>query len=190
VLSRNVDHLGLMVKDLLDASRIQSQELRLVRQRVDLDRVLREAVDSFASGGATGIDVRYEGAPGLEVDADPARLTQVVFNLVGNALRFTPRGGRITVRARRDRGEAVFEVEDTGAGIPPQDLKRLFQPFSQVHDTMQETKSGTGLGLFISRGIVESHGGRISAHSEGRGKGATFRVCLPLADAATRVQVR
>ena len=179
VLTRNVDHLGLMVKDLLDASRIQSRDLKLARQEIDLDRVLREATESFAND-ASGIEVRYDGKPGLVVHADAARLTQVVFNLVGNALRFTPKGGRIVVRARRTGGEAHVEVEDNGVGIAPQDLPRLFQPFSQVHDTTQESRSGAGLGLFISKGIVESHGGRIWAESAGRGKGTTFHVALPL----------
>lgn len=179
VLTRNVDHLGLMVKDLLDASRVQSQELRLARKPVDLDHVLREAVESFVQGGTTGVAIRYEGAPGLTVDADAARMTQVAFNLVSNALRFTPAGGSVVVRGGRDARNVWFEVRDTGLGIAAKDIDRLFQPFSQVHDTMQETKSGTGLGLFISKGIVESHGGNIVCTSGGRGKGATFRVTLP-----------
>lgn len=179
VLTRNVDHLGLMVKDLLDASRVQSQELRLARKPVDLDHVLREAIESFVQGGTTGVSIRYEGAPGLEVEVDPSRLTQVVFNLVSNALRFTPAGGSVVVRGGREGRTVWFEVQDTGVGIAAKDIGRLFQPFSQVHDTMQETKSGTGLGLFISKGIVESHGGQIVCTSAGRGKGTTFRVTLP-----------
>lgn len=180
VLERNVDHLGLMVKDLLDASRIQSQELRLRREPTDVSKVLSEAVESFQGSDARGVEVRVEAEPHLVAEADAARLTQVVFNLVNNALKFTPSGGRVDVAAGRTKeGEIVVSVRDTGAGIDPKELPRLFQPFSQLHDVNARSRSGTGLGLYISRGIVEGHGGRIWASSDGKGKGTTMWFTIP-----------
>ncbi|HUR67777.1 MAG TPA: PAS domain-containing sensor histidine kinase [Candidatus Thermoplasmatota archaeon] len=178
VLSRNVDHLGLMVKDLLDASRVQSQELRLRSAPVDLQATLAEAVEAF-SANAT-VDIRLATTPGLHIEGDAQRVKQVVFNLLGNALKFTPAGGHIDVRARREGAEVHVEIADTGSGIAPEDIEKLFRPFSQVHDTTTTSRAGTGLGLFISKGIVESHGGRIWATSGGRGHGTTFHFTLPV----------
>jgi PAS domain S-box-containing protein len=180
VLSRNVDQLGLLLRDVLDSARVQAGRLNVSLVPVELDRVVQEAVESFQEPAADqGVALTIEAEPGVIIHADAPRLNQVFFNLLRNALKFTPSGGRVEVTVSRRDGQAVVEVRDTGCGIRPEDIGRLFQPFSQVHDKMQMTQSGTGLGLYISHGIVESHGGAIACESAGLGTGATFRVTLP-----------
>ena len=114
------------------------------------------------------------------VDGDPARLQQVFWNLVKNAIKFTPRGGRIGVRGRQEQGQAVVEVIDSGRGIPPEMLPRIFNAFEQGGGDVTRQFGGLGLGLAICKTMVELHGGTIEAHSEGPGKGATFTVRLPV----------
>jgi PAS domain S-box-containing protein len=177
VLSRNVDHLGHMVKDLLDASRVQSHELAAKAEPMDLNAILSEAAEAYAS---RAIPVVYHGEPDLRVEGDPTRILQVAFNLLGNAVKFTPPGGSIDMRAHREGDAVHVEVADTGVGIGHADLPKLFHPFSQVHDTSEASRPGAGLGLFIAKGIVESHGGRMWAESAGPGHGATFHFTLPL----------
>ena len=180
VLERNVQHLGVMVRDLLDASRLQSGSMRLDRRAADVSTLLRHALESYEeAAGEAGVRLSCECEKDLVAEVDAPRVNQVLLNLLGNALKFTPRGGSVTLRARRDGDALRVEVDDTGGGIPPEDQARLFQPFSQVHDKMQRTRSGAGLGLFISRGIVEAHGGRIWCESEGAGRGSRFAFTLP-----------
>ncbi|MCA1814293.1 MAG: hypothetical protein LC624_10155, partial [Halobacteriales archaeon] len=107
---------------------------------------------------------------------------QVLYNLLTNALKFTGTGGSVRVRLAREGQEAVVRVEDTGIGLTPAQMERLFQPFGQVHDASARTRGGTGLGLYISKGLVEAHGGRIEVASAGPGQGATFSVRVPLAE--------
>ena len=180
VLSRNVDQLGLLLRDVLDSARVQAGRLNVHLAPVPLGPLVREAVESFQEPAAVqGVALSVKVDADAVVQADATRLTQVFFNVLRNALKFTPTGGKVEVRVARREGQAFVEVRDTGCGIRPEDIGRLFQPFSQVHDKMEMTRSGTGLGLYISHGIVESHGGTISCESEGPGKGATFRVALP-----------
>lgn len=184
VLARNVDHLNLMIRDLLDASRLTAGKLRLAPATVDVRRLVEHAAESYAEAArqaGVALEARVEGE--LPVVADEARLTQVLLNLLSNALKFTPADGRIDVEARREGDEVVVRVADTGPGLLPEQIARLFQPFSQVHDVEGRPTPGTGLGLFISRGIVEQHHGRIWAQSDGPGKGSTFAFALPLAPA-------
>ena len=185
VLQRNVDRLGGLVDELLEVARVQSGTLRLDRAPTDLSAVVGEALESFEDvARAGGVRLERDVEPALTVDGDARRLGQVLFNLCGNALKFTPGGGRISVRVRREGDEAVVRVQDTGAGLRPDDIERLFQPFSQVYDAMEKTNAGTGLGLYISKGIVEGHGGRIWCESPGLGEGATFSFAIPLLQAA------
>lgn len=185
ILQRNIDHLGLLVRDVLDASRIQGGRLTVAPRDVDLAEVVAPAVESFVEAARQqDVELTFEAERPLPVHADTSRITQVVFNLVHNALKFTPKGGHIRVRARRVGDRARIEVADDGAGIAPEDIAKLFQPFSQVHDRTLTSRSGTGLGLFVSRGIIEQHGGAIACESEGHGKGTTFRFTLPLRPAA------
>ncbi|HWG90537.1 MAG TPA: HAMP domain-containing sensor histidine kinase [Candidatus Thermoplasmatota archaeon] len=180
VLDRNILRLSLLVQDVLDVARLQGGTLPLHRQPVDFNRIVLEAVESFqeqADQKGIKLETRAEGERVLDLDGQ--RITQVVFNLLSNALKFTPPGGTILVETGRVGEEGVIRVRDTGMGLTPSQMSRLFQPFSQVHDTMQETRSGAGLGLYICKGIVEQHGGRITVASPGPGKGATFEVSLP-----------
>jgi signal transduction histidine kinase len=188
MLERNIHRLGGLVDELLEVARVQSGTLRLDRGPMDVSAVVGEALESFEDvARSNGVRLDRELEKGLVVDGDARRVGQVLFNLCGNALKFTPREGRISVRVRRQGGDAIVSVQDTGAGLRPEDIGRLFEPFSQVHDTMEKTNAGTGLGLYISRGIVEGHGGRIWCESPGPGKGATFSFALPLAPAGPPV---
>ena len=181
MLDRNVHRLGALVDELLEVARVQSGTLRLDRNPMELAPVVAEALESFEDVARSGgVRLERELERGLVVEGDARRIGQVLFNLCGNALKFTPNGGAISVRIRRSGGEAIVSVQDTGAGIRAEDVGRLFEPFSQVHDTMEKTNAGTGLGLYISRGIVEGHGGRIWCESPGPGKGSTFSFSIPL----------
>lgn len=179
-LERNLDRLGALTKDLLDAARIQSARMDIVREPHDAARLAVEVVESFAGlARESEIELATDLDGPLPVSVDRRRLEQVLYNLLSNAMKFAPRGGRVVVRGRRTADEGILEVSDTGPGIPKEQIARLFQPFSQVHDKT-EVKSGSGLGLYISHSIVHAHGGRIWCESEGRGRGATFRVALPI----------
>ena len=181
ILERNVERLGHLVRDLLDAARLQSGQMRLTARDADLAALAAQSADAyqpFASDAHVILDVHATAT--LPVRCDPERLGQVFDNLLANALKFTPAGGTVRIEARREGREAVVEVTDSGIGIAPDKLARLFLPFSQVHDTMQINQPGTGLGLYVSRGILEQSHGRIACESAGPGRGATFRVTLPL----------
>lgn len=184
-LERNVGRIEAVAQDLLEVARFQAGFTPLERERIDLGEVVREAAGSFREAAQeAGIDLEL-AVPGpgeVEVFVDPRRVVQVMFNLLGNAIHFTPRGGRVRVEARLAGGMGLVRVADTGQGIAPEGLQRLFHPFVQVHEGGPEPL-GTGLGLFISKGLVELHGGQIWAESEGPGKGSAFTFTLPLAGA-------
>lgn len=180
ILERNFDRLSKLVHDVLDVARLEAGRLELRLEPLDLGALVAEAAEAFEEPvRRAGVGLACSASQGLLVRGDAARLGQVLDNLLSNAAKFTPRGGRIAVEvAPRDR-EVTVSVRDTGIGLRAEDLPKLFEPFSQVHDPMQHTQPGTGLGLFICKGIVEQHGGRIWAESEGPGKGATFTFALP-----------
>ena len=181
ILERNVERLGHLVKDLLDSARLQTGQMRMQPKPSDLGEILDHAIQVYLEmAEAGGIRLELMPTPNLRVLADPARLGQVFDNLLSNAVKFTPPGGTITVRAVELGASAVVTVHDSGIGLSAEGMTKLFRPFSQVHDTMEQTRPGTGLGLYISRGIVESSGGTLTCTSAGRGKGSTFTVELPL----------
>lgn len=183
ILDRNMERLGQLVRDVLDVSRIEAGRFQVNLEPVDLSTLARQAVESFMEPAqAADVSLMFEGPDGLAVEGDKDRLTQVFVNLISNALKFTPAGGKISVSVSAHNGNAFVFVEDTGHGIPPEKIGRLFQPFSQVHDTSQETRSGTGLGLSICQGIVAQHGGRIWAESAGLSAGSKFSFLIPLLD--------
>jgi signal transduction histidine kinase len=147
--------------------------------------LLAEAVESFApAAAAAGLSLRLEAPEPLVVQGDASRLHQVLANLLSNAVKFTPKGGSVRIAARPDGGFVRVEVTDSGTGFLPGQVELLFQPFSQLHDGSSASARGTGLGLYIVRGIVERHGGSIGASSAGPGRGATFWFTLPLASRA------
>ncbi|MBI5245830.1 MAG: HAMP domain-containing histidine kinase [Elusimicrobia bacterium] len=178
-ISENAARLAHFVTSLLDMARIERGKLEYRPKTTDLGRLVEDAALFFQSSAADGgktMAVAVE--PGLPaVLADPDLLTQVVTNLVSNALKFTPKGGRVEVSLRRDGAELVCAVTDTGVGIAREALPRLFQPFERVGNSKV---GGTGLGLSIAKAMVEMHRGRMSAASE-PGKGSRFSFTIPLA---------
>jgi signal transduction histidine kinase len=183
-IRRNVARLARLSQDILDAARIQSGRMSLAPQRVELGALVREAVlGQQERAAAAGISLGAATEPGLAVDADPMRVAQVLDNLLGNALKFTPAGGCVHVEAGMERGQVVVRVRDSGAGFAPEDGPRLFQPFSQLPGG--RAAGGSGLGLHVCKGIVEQHGGTVAAESAGPGRGATFLFALPSAPPLT-----
>ncbi|HEV8359094.1 MAG TPA: ATP-binding protein [Candidatus Thermoplasmatota archaeon] len=181
ILDRNVERLNRLVQESLDVAKMQAGQFALRKVSMDIADAAAEAVEAAQPAAQlAGVDLVLNAAEPVVLRADPHRVEQVLANLLGNAVKFTPPGGRVEVELARTACEAVVRVRDTGRGIAPADLTRLFQPFTQVHDTMQVTEAGTGLGLYISRRIAEEHGGRIWAESEGLGKGSCFSFALPL----------
>lgn len=180
ILERNVDRLQVLVRDLLESARMQSGRMRLNPRAMDLAHQVHDVVETFQQPAIEiGISLDAKMPNEVAMVADPDRITQVLYNLLSNAVKFTPAGGRVHVQVD-DLGEAVrLVVEDTGAGFTAEQARNLFLPFSQVHDPNQMAKPGSGLGLYICKGIVEQHGGGLTAHSEGPGKGARFTVTLP-----------
>jgi signal transduction histidine kinase len=175
------DRLGRLIQQLLDISRFEAGGHRLDRRPVDLRAFLADLATSFeALAVQNRIDFRLEAGNGLPetVIADPDRLNEVVGNLLSNAFKFTPREGMIRLRAKAGEDGLVMEVEDSGIGIPPEHLPRIFEKFYQIENAAQPKSIGSGLGLAISKEIVEAHGGTIAAESE-EGRGTTFRVFLP-----------
>jgi PAS domain S-box-containing protein len=181
VLDRQVGHLARMVDDLLDVSRLTRGKIALKRERVDLAQLLRLGVDDHrAALERAGLVLELDLPPTpLWVEGDSTRLAQVLDNLLSNAAKFTPPGGRVTVRLRGGAG-ARIEVRDTGVGIAPDLLPYLFRTVTQADSTLERSQGGLGLGLALVRGLVELHGGRAEARSAGLGQGAEFVVTLPL----------
>ncbi|HYD40910.1 MAG TPA: ATP-binding protein [Anaeromyxobacter sp.] len=186
VVARQVRHLTRLVEDLLDVTRISNGKVRLQRAHVELARIVRQvAEDNAALFAERGVELRVEVAAEPSVDGDPARLAQIVGNLLQNAAKFTPSGGRVLLALDAAGAKARLRVRDTGAGLTPETLGRLFQPFMQADVTLARTDGGLGLGLALVKGLVELHGGTVRAQSEGPGKGAEFVIELPRSDGAT-----
>ena len=182
VIERNATLQHQLIEDLLDMSRLTTGKLRVDPVPMSLDAVLCDAVDVVRpAADARRIRLEANLAPGGGVMiGDAARLQQVFWNLLTNALKFTPVGGAVTVTLRRHDGHAEIDVSDTGIGIDAAFLPFVFEPFRQAQDGVARTESGLGLGLAISRQLAELHGGTITASSPGLGQGATFVVRLPL----------
>ena len=182
VIERNTRLQAQLINDLLDVSRIIAGKLELDRHPLDLVPVVQEAVDAIraeAQAHGVALDVELDAATG-EVLGDQLRLQQVVTNLLSNALKFTPGGGRIAVRLRRDGADVRLSVSDTGAGIDTAALPHIFKPFHQADSTTTRAHQGLGLGLAIVRQIVDRHGGIVQAESRGKDTGTVFTVRLPI----------
>jgi PAS domain S-box-containing protein len=189
IIERQVKHLARLVDDLLDVSRITRGKVELQRERVELAGIVAQAVEVASPLFEERVHQLFiDVSPDLAVMGDEHRLTQVLSNLLTNAAKYTPPGGRVDVIARAEGGNAVIEVKDTGKGIPPDLLARVFDLFVQGYSTPDRSSGGLGLGLSIVRMLVTMHRGQVTASSEGPGKGSVFRVTLPLAaGAATTV---
>ncbi|HSK74074.1 MAG TPA: ATP-binding protein, partial [Pyrinomonadaceae bacterium] len=180
-IERGARSQSKIIEDILDLSRIISGKLRLEVQKVDLLKVIEMAVD-IVSLAAQAKNIRLEiilDSNGV-VSGDSHRLQQVVWNLLTNAIKFTPKGGRVQVRLERVNSSVEISVSDTGKGISPEFLPYVFDRFQQADNTSTGRQGGLGLGLSITRHIVELHGGTIRAESSGENMGATFTVSLPV----------
>jgi signal transduction histidine kinase/ActR/RegA family two-component response regulator len=187
-IERSAQAQAQIVDDLLDVSRIVRGELRLDVRPVDLVPVIEAALDAVRpAAAARNISVAAVLVPRAgPVAGDPGRLQQVVWNLLANAIKFTPPGGRVEIRLAREEAEVVIRVRDTGAGIDPAFLPHLFERFRQADSSSTRVHGGLGLGLALVRHLVEAHGGGVSAASAGPGQGAAFTVRLPISGALTR----
>lgn len=174
-----VERMIRLVEDLLELARSESGTVALRRERFDLGDVAVSMVNTFAQrADAVGVELELDAPEAVEVEADRGALTQVVVNLLDNALRHTPSGGGVVVEVRRDGADALLAVRDTGIGIPFADLPRVFERFYVVDRSRSRERTGTGLGLAIAKHLVEAHGGTLLAESV-YGGGATFTMRIP-----------
>jgi signal transduction histidine kinase len=184
IVERQVRHMTRLIDDLLDLSRITRGKIQLKKEPVELGQVLARAVEStrpLIESQAHRLEVAPPPGP-LTLEADPTRLEQVLANLLNNAAKYTEPGGRIELTAAREGDEVVVRVKDTGVGIPPEMLERIFDMFMQVDRSLSSTAQwGLGIGLTLVRRLVEMHGGSVRALSAGPGQGSEFVVRLPLA---------
>jgi signal transduction histidine kinase/ActR/RegA family two-component response regulator len=183
IIARQSRKLSRLVDDLLEVSRVVSGKIALRRAPVDLRVVVDrgiEPIQELADRAGVRIEPELPAEP-VVVDADAVRLDQVIGNLLSNSVKYTPRGGEVTVSVEPSDTSAVLRVRDTGIGIPPDMLERIFDTFSQVDSSVSRSEGGLGLGLSLVRGLVALHGGEVYAQSEGPGRGSEFVVELPLA---------
>ncbi|MGD9762854.1 MAG: PAS domain S-box protein [Candidatus Binatia bacterium] len=189
IAHRGTDQLTRLVDDLLDVARITQGRISLRKATVPLSAVLERAIDSMRESfedHSVAITLSLP-ARELEVEGDGARLEQVIGNLLSNAAKYTDPGGRITVTLEHEGNEAVLRIRDTGIGIPPDMLSHVFELFRQADQSLDRARGGLGIGLTLVKQLVELHGGRVEAHSEGAGKGAEFVVRLPAAVRAKKI---
>ncbi|MFP5286585.1 MAG: ATP-binding protein [Thermoanaerobaculia bacterium] len=182
VIHRQTRHLVRMVDDLLDVSRVTLGKIILKRQPLNLQEVTGRCLNelglrSLADNQGLHLEFRVEPVP---VEGDPVRLEQVVCNLLQNAIKYTPRGGTLSISVQAEGSEGVVRVRDTGVGLSAEMLDKVFEPFTQVESSRQRSEGGLGLGLPLVRKLVEMHGGRVEAWSDGPGAGSEFTVRLPL----------
>jgi two-component system CheB/CheR fusion protein len=181
IIDQQVGQISRLLDDLLDLSRITRDRLELRKERVELERVIRAAVeisrpliDEFAH------DLTVSLSEPINVEADEVRLAQVLSNLLNNAAKYTDPGGKIWLSAHRDGNNLTITVKDTGIGIPVDKLNEVFEMFSQLHRSLEQTRQGLGVGLTLVKRLVEMHGGAIEVKSDGPGKGSEFIVRLPI----------
>lgn len=182
VIGRQAKHLTRLVDDLLDVARISGGKLQLHRERLDLRQVIKETVEDTGTvldARSHALTTSLPGEP-LWVEGDPVRLAQVLANLLTNAAKYTPSGGRIGLTAECQQDEVVVRIRDNGVGITPEVLPLIFEPFFQAERTLDRAEGGLGIGLAAARRLVEMHGGTLQAFSEGVGCGTELVVRLPV----------
>ena len=182
IIGRQVQHLTRLVNDLLDLERIDNGKLQLDRHPVDVREIVTNSLESGrekVERRQQSLTVRLTRDP-VVVDADEVRLVQVVSNLVDNAIKYTPNAGHIDVAVTTDGEEVLIVVQDDGAGIPPEHVENIFEPFVQLSESRPAARGGMGLGLPLVRRLTEMHGGRVDVSSGGRNCGSRFAVHLPL----------
>ncbi|MDQ9172394.1 response regulator [Oxalobacteraceae bacterium R-40] len=186
MMERQVTHMIHLVDDLLDIARITTGKIDIKVQRLDLATVLSAAVEATMSSiqaGSHELTMNVADEP-LMIDADSTRMAQVISNILTNAAKYTPSGGKISLSAYREGEHAFVTIADNGMGIPAESLPHVFEMFSQVGRNMGKSQGGLGIGLSLVRQLVELHGGTVTVSSEGSGKGSAFTIRLPLAQAA------
>lgn len=184
MMERQVNHLVRLVDDLMEVSRITRGKIDLRKEPLEVAAVIRSAVETsrpLIEAGGHQLALALPANP-LTLEGDPVRLTQVVTNLLNNAAKYTELGGQIWLSVRREEDEVAIVVRDTGIGIPPEMLSRVFEPFTQVNRHTSRAQGGLGIGLTLVKSLVEMHGGSVEAHSKGIGQGSEFVVRLPLAN--------
>jgi len=184
MMDRQLKQMVHLIDDLMDVSRINSGKIVLQKERIDLADAIRHAVETSMPSALAArhrLDMALPQRP-LTLDADPTRLAQILGNLLGNAVKYTPQGGRICVTVKEEIGSAVIEVRDSGMGIPLEEQAHVFEMFSQVSRNMGRAQGGLGIGLSLVRSLAVMHGGSIEVSSPGAWQGTTFTLRLPLAD--------
>ncbi len=188
ILHEEARRLRKLVQELQELSRAEARQLHLHLAPIKPAELVKRAITriepQFADHDIGLIDQVNSGLPDVRADTD--RIIQVLINLLGNALRYTPAGGNVIVRAERQDAQIVFQVIDTGIGIAPEHLPHLFERFYRVDKARSRAMGGSGIGLTIAKALVEAHEGRVWAASEGMGKGALFSFTLPIADSADK----
>jgi signal transduction histidine kinase len=182
IIGRQVQHVTRLVNDLLDMERIDNGKLQLDLRPVDLREIVTNTLElrrADAERRKQSLTMQLTPDP-VVVDADAVRLAQVVSNLVDNAVKYTPDAGHINVAVTADGREAVIVVQDDGAGIPPERVESIFEPFVQLPQSRNAARGGMGLGLSLVRRLTELHGGKVDVTSGGQGGGSRFAVHLPL----------
>jgi PAS domain S-box-containing protein len=184
IIERQLVQMVHLVDDLLDVSRITQGKVELRRERVDVASIVATAIETsrpLIDASRHELTVRLPVAGSLLVHGDVTRLCQIVANVLNNAAKYTPDGGRIEVAAERDAGWAAISVKDSGVGIPPDMLPRVFDMFAQIDRSLERSQGGLGIGLALVKRLVEMHGGSVEAQSDGQGRGCRFVLRLPLA---------
>jgi len=181
VVLRNTDRLDHLIQDILDISRLESRMMKFVPKKTDVRPLIGETVETMQSyADLKHIKIRSEVEDKIpELIIDQERIKQVIINLLNNAIKFSPDGSIINIRAKKEKDDILFEVQDFGRGIPKNKQMKIFETFYQVDSSKDKKFGGVGLGLSISRGIVVSHGGKIWVESK-EGKGSMFRFILPI----------
>jgi signal transduction histidine kinase len=175
----SADHLLALINDVLDLSKVEAGQVDLERAPFSLRESLERGVVMLRERALkSGVGITLEADPDVQIEGDERRVRQVVFNLVSNAVKFTPAGGSVQVASARRDGEVLVSVADTGPGIDREDQERIFEEFQQT-EVGAEQREGTGLGLALSKSLIELHGGRIWVESE-PGEGSTFTFTLPV----------
>jgi two-component system CheB/CheR fusion protein len=182
IIVRQARQMARLLDDLLDVSRVTQGKIEIRKQVVDLTRLVKDTVDAVRpsfDARRQSLTLAVDEEP-LCVEGDPSRLLQIQENLLGNASKYSPIGGRILLSLHREGDEAVITVADNGQGIPPEMLSAIFDLFVQGPKSLARTEGGMGIGLSLVRTLVELHGGTVTVHSDGRDRGSTFTVRLPI----------
>jgi signal transduction histidine kinase len=185
VMNRQLDHIVRLIDDLLDVSRISRGVLELKKERTDLASVVQSSMEAFrAAFDQKKMSVSVDVSRSVYGVVDATRIAQIIGNLLHNASKYTPEGGKVWVTLAYEDGDALVRVTDNGMGIPPDQLERVFEMFTRIERKMSSAAPGAGIGLALARRLAQMHGGDLTAWSAGEGQGTTFTLTLPAAEAS------